>query len=114
MTLKDLDLTPETAQSYEHLSKKIEEKLPFVPPFLLKKYQFIVDKKNKKKLKLIKYTRVLILGTNEFFGESAMGENEKRNATIRILEDSYLGYLSANLYKTNFFAEKKLDRKSVV
>ena len=114
MTLKDLDLTPETAQSYEHLSKKIEEKLPFVPPFLLKKYQFIFDKKNKKKLKLIKYTRVLILGTNEFFGESAMGENEKRNATIRVLEDSYLGYLSANLYKTNFFAEKKLAMQNKI
>ena len=108
MTLKDLDLTHETVHSYEHLSTQIEEKLPFVPPFLLNKYKFIVDKDTKKSVKLIKYTRVLILGNNEFFGESAMGENEKRNATIRVLEDSYIGYLSANLYKTNFFAEKKL------
>ena len=107
MTLKDLDLTQETVNSYQHLSSKLEEKLPFVPPHLLKKYKFIIDKKIKKKLKIIKYTKVLTLGNNEFFGESAMGENEKRNATIRVLENSYLGYLSANLYKTNFFEEKK-------
>ena len=43
-----------------------------------------------------------------------MGENEKRNATIRVLENSYLGYLSANLYKTNFFAEKKLAMQSKI
>ena len=114
MTLKDLDLTHETVHSYEHLSTQIEEKLPFVPPFLLNKYKFIVDKDTKKSVKLIKYTRVLILGNNEFFGESAMGENEKRNATIRVLEDSYIGYLSANLYKTNFFAEKKLAMQNKV
>lgn len=114
MTLKDLDLTHEIVHSYEHLSTQIEEKLPFVPPFLLNKYKFIVDKDNKKSVKLIKYTRVLILGNNEFFGESAMGENEKRNATIRVLEDSYIGYLSANLYKTNFFAEKKLAMQNKV
>lgn len=114
MTLKDLELTHETVHSYEHLSTQIEEKLPFVPPFLLNKYKFIVDKDNKKSVKLIKYTRVLILGNNEFFGESAMGENEKRNATIRVLEDSYIGYLSANLYKTNFFAEKKLAMQNKV
>ena len=107
MTLKDLDLTHETMNSYQYLSSKLEEKLPFVSPSLLKKYQFIIDKKIKKKLKIIKYTKVLTLGNNEFFGESAMGENEKRNATIRVLENSYLGYLSANLYKTNFFEEKK-------
>ena len=114
MTLKDLELTHETVHSYEHLSTQIEEKLPFVPPFLLNKYKFIVDKDTKKSVKLIKYTRVLILGNNEFFGESAMGENEKRNATIRVLEDSYIGYLSANLYKTNFFAEKKLAMQNKV
>ena len=114
MTLKDLDLTQETVHSYEHLSTQIEEKLPFVPPFLLNKYKFIVDKDTKKSVKLIKYTRVLILGNNEFFGESAMGENETRNATIRVLEDSYIGYLSANLYKTNFFAEKKLAMQNKV
>ena len=114
MTLKDLELTHETVHSYEHLSIQIEEKLPFVPPFLLNKYKFIVDKDTKKSVKLIKYTRVLILGNNEFFGESAMGENEKRNATIRVLEDSYIGYLSANLYKTNFFAEKKLAMQNKV
>ena len=114
MTLKDLDLNRETVHYYEYLSTKIREKLPFVPPFLLSKYQFIVDKKYKKNVKLIKYTRVLILGNNEFFGESAMGENEKRNATIRVLEDSYLGYLSANLYKTNFFAEKKLAMQNKI
>ena len=114
MTLKDLDLTHETVHSYEHLSTQIKEKLPFVPPFLLNKYKFIVDKDTKKSVKLIKYTRVLILGNNEFFGESAMGENEKRNATIRVLEDSYIGYLSANLYKTNFFAEKKLAMQNKV
>ena len=114
MTLKDLELTHETVHSYEHLSTQIEEKLPFVPPFLLNKYKFIVDKDTKKSVKLIKYTRVLILGNNEFFGESAMGENEKRNATIRVLEDSYIGYLSANLYKTNFFAEKKLSMQNKV
>ena len=114
MTLKDLKLTHETVHSYEHLSTQIEEKLPFVPPFLLNKYKFIVDKDTKKSVKLIKYTRVLILGNNEFFGESAMGENEKRNATIRVLEDSYIGYLSANLYKTNFFAEKKLAMQNKV
>ena len=107
MTLKDLDLTQETMNSYQYLSSKLEEKLPFVSPYLLKKYKFIIDKKTKKKLKIIKYTKVLTLGNNEFFGESAMGENEKRNATIRVLENSYLGYLSANLYKTNFFEEKK-------
>ena len=114
MTLKDLELTHETVHSYEHLSTQIKEKLPFVPPFLLNKYKFIVDKDTKKSVKLIKYTRVLILGNNEFFGESAMGENEKRNATIRVLEDSYIGYLSANLYKTNFFAEKKLAMQNKV
>ena len=114
MSLKDLDLTPETELTYEILSKKIEEKLPFIPPILLRKYKFIVDKVNKKKVKLTKYTKVLTLGNNEFFGESAMGENEKRNATIRVLEDSYLGYLSANLYKTNFFAEKKLAMQNKI
>lgn len=107
MTLKDLDLTQETINSYQYLSSKLEEKLPFVSPYLLKKYKYIIDKKTKKKLKIIKYIKVLTLGNNEFFGESAMGENEKRNATIRVLENSYLGYLSANLYKTNFFEEKK-------
>ena len=114
MTLNDLELNQKTVHSYEHLSSKIEEKLPFVPPFLLNKYKFIVDKKNKKEVKLIKYTRVLILGNNEFFGESAMGQNEKRNATIKVLEDSYLGYLSANLYKTNFFNEKKLAMQNKI
>ena len=114
ITLKDLDLNHETVNSYEHLSTQIEAKLPFVPPFLLNKYKFVVDKNTKKNIKLIKYTRVLILGNNEFFGESAMGENEKRNATIRVLEDSYIGYLSANLYKTNFFAEKKLAMQNKV
>ena len=43
-----------------------------------------------------------------------MGQNEKRNATIRVLEDSYLGYLSANLYKTNFFVEKKLAMQNKI
>ena len=114
MTLKDLDLNHETVNSYEHLSAQIEAKLPFVPPFLLNKYKFVVDKNTKKNVKLIKYTRVLILGNNEFFGESAMGENEKRNATIRVLENSYIGYLSANLYKTNFFAEKKLAMQNKI
>ena len=114
MTLDDLDLSQETSLSYETLSLKIEENLPFVHPILLKKYNFIVDKFVKKKVKLIKYSKVLTLGNNEFFGESAMGENEKRNATIRVLEDSYLGFLSANLYKTNFFAEKKLAMQNKI
>ena len=114
MTLKDLDLNHDTVKSLGYIESKIKEQLPFVSPILLNKYKFIVDKKNKKKLKLLKYARVLVIGNNEFFGESAMGENEKRNATIRVLEDSYLGYLSANLYKTNFFAEKKLAMKNKI
>ena len=114
MTLKDIKYPNETKISYSILTKCIEENLPFVPLFLMKKYQFIINKVNKKKLKLIKYTRVLTLESDEFFGESAMGENEKRNATIRVLEDSYLGYLSANLYKTNFFAEKKLAMQNKI
>ena len=80
----------------------IKEKLPFVHLYLLSKYEFIIGKKNKKKIKLIKYKRVLVLGNNKFFGESAMRQNELRNTTIRVLENSYLGYLCANLYTTNF------------
>ena len=114
MTLDELNLTQEVMSSYENLSKHLEQNLPFVPSALMKKYSFVVDKENKKKLKLIKYTRVLILESDEFFGESAMGENEKRNATIRVLENSYLGYLSASLYKTNFFAEKKLAMQNKI
>ena len=114
MTLKDIKYPNETRISYQILSKCIEENLQYVPLFLMKKYQFIIDKVNKKKLKLIKYARVLTLESDEFFGESAMGENEKRNATIRVLEDSYLGYLSASLYKTNFFIEKKLAMQNKI
>ena len=115
LMFKDIEFDDnELIHSYEHLFNKIKEKLPFVHPYLLRKYKFIIDKINKKRIKLIKYTRVLVLGNNEFFGESAMGQNEKRNATIRVLEDSYLGYLSANLYKTNFFVEKKLAMQNKI
>ena len=114
MTLSDLKLTQETMNSREILSQCVEKNVPFVPPLLMNKYKFIVDKDNKKKLKLIKYTRVLTLECDEFFGESAMGENEKRNATIRVLENSYIGYLSARLYKTNFFLEKKLSMQKKI
>ena len=59
MTLKDIKYPNETKISYSILTKCIEENLQFVPLILMKKYQFIIDKVNKKKLKLIKYYIIL-------------------------------------------------------
>ena len=88
--------------------KQIKEKLPNISPDTIKKYKYVVDHNEKKQVKIYKYISFMKLENNIFFGESAMGENEKRNATVKVVEDSNLGYLSASLYKSNFFAEKKL------
>jgi len=88
--------------------KQIKEKLPNISPDTIKKYKYVVDHNEKKQVKIYKYISFMKLENNIFFGESAMGENEKRNATVKVVEDSNLGYLSVSLYKSNFFAEKKL------
>ena len=114
---EDLDLDPSKLKSNEYIFlrlKQIKDKLPVISPEKVKKYKFIVDHEEKKQVKIYKYLPFLKLDKNYFFGESAMGDNERRNATIKIVEDSYLGYLSASLYKTNFFAEKKLVTESKI
>ena len=108
---EDLGLDPEKISSPEYIIlriKQIKAKFPDISPDLLEKYKFIVDHDEEKTVKIYKYISFLKLDKNVFFGESAMGENERRSGTIKVVEDSKLGYLSANLYKTNFFAEKKL------
>ena len=108
---EELDLDSSKIKSKEYIFlriKQIKSKLADISSDKIKKYKFIVDHNKRKQVKLYKYMSFLKLDKNSFFGESAMGTNEKRNATIKVSEDSYLGYLSASLYKTNFFAEKKL------
>ena len=108
---EDLDLEPSKLKSNEYIFlrlKQIKAKLPDISQDKIIKYKFIVDHYELKQVKIYKNISFLKLEKNYFFGESAMGENERRNATIKVSEDSYLGYLSASLYKTNFFAEKKL------
>ena len=108
---EDLDLDPKKIKSNEYIFlrlKQIQGKFPNISMDKIKKYKFIVDHEEQKQVKIYRYISFLKLEKNTFFGESAMGDNERRNATIKVIEDSYLGYLSASLYKTNFFSEKKL------
>ena len=107
----DLGLDPLKLKSHEYIYlriKQIKRKLSNIKQDLVDKYKYIVDHNNKKQVRVYKYLSFLKLEKDNFFGESAMGEKEKRNASIKVIEDSYLGYLSASLYKTNFYAEKKL------
>ena len=107
---EDLELDSEKIDSNEYVLLKlrhIKEKFSNIPQDKVIKYKFFVDHIERKQVKIYKYISFMKLEKDAYFGESAMGENEKRNATVKILEDSSLGYISASLYKTNFFEEKK-------
>lgn len=111
MDPEEFGLDPAKINSNEYIFlriKQIKDKLSYVSQDLVNKYNYIINHNENKQVSIYKYSSFLKLEKDSFFGESAMGENQKRNATIKVCEDSYLGYLSASLYKTNFFAEKKL------
>ena len=114
---EDLGLNPEKVNSPEYMLlriKQIKGYLPPISPDIVNKYKFIVDHNEQKEVKVYKYLSFLTLDKDVYFGESAMGNNEKRNATIKVVEDSYLGFLSASSYKNNFFSEKKLVLESQI
>ena len=108
---EDLGLNPEKINSPEYIFlrlKQIRDCLTVSSPDIVNKYKFIIDHNEQKEVKIYKYISFLNLDKNAYFGESVMGDDERRSSTIRVVEDSYLGFLSASSYKTNFFAEKKI------
>ena len=97
---EDLGLNPEKVNSPEYMLLRIKQIKGYLPPIfpdIVNKYKFIVDHNDQKEVKVYKYLSFLTLDKDVYFGESAMENNEKRNATIKVVEDSYLGFLSAIL-----------------
>ena len=93
--------------------KQIKSKIQSLTEEELKYYSFIEEKEIKKDVTIFEYESFLMLNKNKYFGESAISGKIGRNATIKTVENCYMGYIDINLYNSNFQQDKKaiFDKK---
>ena len=78
----------------------------------LEQYHKLLNDEQKKKITCLVYESLLFLGPKSYFGDSALdSETNKRNATIRAEEDTYLACLRSSDY-INIIAPKRRYEKA--
>ena len=116
MTCEEFELDPNEISSNKYLEeniKKIKRKLPDISGAITQKYLFLDDNIIKKDIIIYDYFKFLSLEAKAHFGDSAMDINTTRNATISVVEDTHVAYISNSLYYKNVVVEKAavIDRK---
>ena len=106
---KELGLDKDKLDSTKYMFKNIKQiksRIPKITEDDLKYYSFIEENETKRDVTIFEYESFLILNKNQYFGESATSEKVGRNATLRTIENCYLGYIDINLYNANFLQDK--------
>ena len=98
------------------LKKLKEEIYNFLPQTLSKKIKAILqtinDKEDKRKVTLIKYSKIMELKDKDYFGDEAFDTKSNRNATVHALVDTHLCYLEKEHYDQLLRVDKKSQRLS--
>ena len=114
LEILELDKKNRVALSYIHWKNYIIKKCELSTRELVFYDQFhkILYDEKKKKIICLVYESLLFLGPSTYFGDSALdSELNKRNATIRAEEDTYLACLKNNDY-LNIIAPKRRFEKA--
>ena len=118
ITPPELGLTEEEVMD-DIFVRKNADKIKFFFPYkitteLVDKYYFIADQIFQKEVNIYHEQKFLSLGTNSYFGDSAMDSNTTRNATVVASEDTDVGYIEMKLYHAHISQEKiKLNNKKL-
>ena len=118
ITPPELGLTKEEVMD-DIFVRKNADKIKFFFPYkitteLVDKYYFIADQIFQKEVNIYHEQKFLSLGTNSYFGDSAMDSNTTRNATVVASEDTDVGYIEMKLYHAHISQEKiKLNNKKL-
>ena len=110
ITPPELGLTKEEVMD-DIFVRKNADKIKFFFPYkitteLVDKYYFIADQIFQKEVNIYHEQKFLSLGTNSYFGDSAMDSNTTRNATVVASEDTDVGYIEMKLYHAHISQEK--------
>ena len=113
----DIQLEEGKMKNKEYLAlmeKKCLDKLSSVHQEITQKYRNLTNETIKWPITLYEYKKFLELGTNDFFGDSALDKKTTRNATIKTVQDTHFCYLELNHYSYYLRDEKqKLTKKEV-
>ena len=111
ITPEELGIDPNLVTSNYYINdnlKKIRKKIPHISSDIIEKYSFVNESLTKKEVTIYEYKKFLSLETNDYFGDSAIETNSRRNATIIAEEDTDIAYLSNKLYFMQIASEKAI------